>query len=90
MCKMENTDYNKCKNYLERVKVESYKQTKDELDEIIALFKRLAEVAQRRGEQRPEMECLRAAKELQYGSELGDKVLYRRANDDINIGDIFG
>lgn len=81
---------NKCKNYLERVKVERYQQTKDELDEIIALFKRLAEVAQRRGEKRPEMECLRAAKELEYGSELGNKVLYRRANDDINIGDIFG
>lgn len=59
------------------------------LDEIANTFKKLAEVAKQRGENYSEMECRRAASEI-YAYRFGPDILNRRANDDLNIGDIFG
>lgn len=81
---------NLCKNFLEDIKEDDYVTAADDRMRIALVFERLAEVAQKRGEYEPEAECRRAAHEVVRCSPLGAEVLERRANDDVNIGDIFG
>lgn len=81
---------NLCKNFVEDLKEDDYKDAYQDRIHIAKVFERLAEVAQKRGEYYPEKECRRAAFEVISCTQLGNEVLERRANDDINIGDIFG
>lgn len=81
---------NLCKNFLEDIKGDDYKTGADDRMRIAKVFQRLAELAQKRGEFVPEKECRRAAHEVVRCSKLGAEVLERRADNDVNIGDIFG
>lgn len=81
---------NLCKNFVEDLKEDDYKDAYQDRIHIAKVFERLAEVAQKRGEYYPEKECRRAAYEVISCTQLGNEVLERRADDDINIGDIFG
>ena len=58
------------------------------INEIKRLFHRLAQVARKRGEEDNAKICERAAYEVGY-SRLGEYVIKRRADNDVNIGDIF-
>ena len=80
------------KNVMERYDVDPkvYHTTMDERVKIHDIFVKLADIAKIRGEGYPEQECLRAAGEVRGLTTLGSKVLERRADNDINIGDIFG
>lgn len=88
-----NWHYNFYINKLSRnfVKGSSLKNNEhlDYLKEISNTFQKLAEVAKHRGEEYSEMECRRAADEV-FDYHFGQEILNRRANNDLNIGDIFG
>ncbi|PWL77427.1 hypothetical protein DBY21_04950 [Candidatus Gastranaerophilales bacterium] len=76
---------NVCKNY----RLSFSESDKDKyINEIQRLFHRLAEVARKRGEEDNAKICQRAAYEVGY-SRLGEYVIKRRADNDVNIGDIF-
>lgn len=76
---------NVCKNY----RLSFSESDKDKyINEIKRLFHRLAQVARKRGEEDNAKICERAAYEVGY-SRLGEYVIKRRADNDVNIGDIF-
>lgn len=79
------------KNVMENYGVDSkiYHTTMKDRVKIHDIFVKLADIAKIRGEGYPEQECLRAAGEVRGLTTLGAKVLERRADNDINIGDIF-
>lgn len=82
---------NLSKNFLEEYnKTGDYIATEPLREKICEGFNKLADIAQRRGDMYPEQECRRAAGEVKVLTRLGYKVLERRADNDINIGDIFG
>jgi len=80
---------NLSKNFLDQYPRDGYLNTTDIRAQIADGFLQLAEIAKRRSEMYPEMECRRASGEVRYLSRIGLKVLERRADNDINIGDLF-
>lgn len=88
---------NFCKNYFDIVaecgphglsksgySADSYRR------QIVEMFEILSDIADKRGEFYPAQYCRRAAIEIKNGTKIGEAVLRRRANDDINLGDLFG
>ena len=80
---------NLCKNYLETPINETYDSIDHAKKYIIETFRNLSDIAARRGEYFPSKYCNLAADEIEKGTKLGDEIIQRRANDDINIGDLF-
>ena len=79
------------KNFLEDYAKDDRRIATEEIRGKIAdCFVQLAEIAKRRGEMYPEIECMHASGEVRHLSAKGLKILERRADNDVNIGDIFG
>lgn len=91
-----NWCYNKYINTLSKNFLEDYAKddrriaTEEIRGKIADCFVQLAEIAKRRGEMYPEIECMHASGEVRHLSAKGLKILERRADNDVNIGDIFG
>ena len=80
---------NLCKNYLENPEYIEYGGEDHSRKYIIETFRNLSDIAARRGEYFPSKYCNLAADEVEKGTKLGEEIIQRRANDDINIGDLF-
>ena len=76
------------KNYFEMREKDREKAEKIR-KEITSVYSILAEIADKQGEEYSARVCRRAARELQKNTAIGMKVIKRRANDDINVGDLF-
>lgn len=79
---------NICKNYLEERAKGGKSENSNLRNEIIEVFGKLGKIAERRGENIPATECKKASREIQSGSKAGELLIRRRANDDVNIGDL--